>query len=271
MTCSLAAVWGWAKLTGTRLLPEDLFIVPLVMACIYLWNRLYDLREDRINSPKDARLAIKSKAALVSCCLMGVLISLGLGFLSGEKWTISLLIFVMILGFLYSTPVLRHYPIKRLKNLFFIKNLTSNLGWSLLTVVYPAVHTGATMDGDHWVAFIVMFAAVWMVEIIWDIRDLNGDRQTGIKTIPVVLGVPAAKRWVLVIDLFSASIILGGIYLGTLSPIWLFVLLNNALIAFWVWCGEAKILEQRDWSHALVALQTVLLICLGLFAGFVEA
>ena len=132
VTCSFAAVWGWGKLTGTQLLPEDLLTVPLAIACIYSWNRLHDFREDLINSPIAARLAIKSRSAIQSFCMVAVPISLGLSLLRGEKWAVSLLIFVMIMGFLYSTPILQHSPTKRLKNIFLVKNLISILGWSLI-------------------------------------------------------------------------------------------------------------------------------------------
>ena len=271
VTCSFAAVWGWGKLTGTQLLPEDLLTVPLAIACIYSWNRLHDFREDLINSPIAARLAIKSRSAIQSFCMVAVPISLGLSLLRGEKWAVSLLIFVVIIGFLYSTPLSQHSPRKRLKNIFLVKNLISILGWSLLTVVYPAAHSGASINVHHWFAFMVMSATVFIVEIIWDIRDLDGDQQAGIKTIPVELGVTAAIQWVVAINSFSALITLGGLYFGVLPLTWLFVLVNNLLVAVWIWPGGRKILIQRVWSHTLVAFQTVLLICLGLLAVFVDA
>ena len=118
---------------------------------------------------------------------------------------------------------------------------------------------------------MVMSATVFIVEIIWDIRDLDGDQQAGIKTIPVELGVTAAIQWVVAINSFSALITLGGLYFGVLPLTWLFVLVNNLLVAFWIWPGGRKILIQRVWSHTLVAFQTVLLICLGLLAVFVDA
>ena len=78
---------------------------------------------------------------------------------------------------------------------------------------------------------------------------------------PVVMGVPAAWRWVVAIDLFSAAVVLGGIYLGLLPRVWLFVLFNNALTALWTWRRGGKIAAQRGGSHILVAVQTVLLVC----------
>ncbi len=114
---------------------------------------------------------------------------------------------------------------------------------------------------------MVMFAAVWMVEIIWDIRDLNGDREAGVNTIPVVFGVSVAKWCVFIIDLFFASIVLWVLYTGVLPPIWYFILVNNMLIGLWIWYVGDKMQTQRGWSHTLVVLQVVLLVCVGMFAA----
>lgn len=149
VACALAAVWGWARLAGTGLLIEDLIIVPLAMACIYQWNRVCDVREDLINNPQDACVAARSKKTIVAFCLVGAAACLGLGMMRGEKGATLWLVLVLVLGFLYSTPFLLRGGAKRLKDLLFVKNLNSSLGWSLITVVYPAAHARTAMGAGH--------------------------------------------------------------------------------------------------------------------------
>ena len=111
-----------------------------------------------------------------------------------------------------------------------------------------------------------MFATVWMVEMIWDIRDLKGDRETGVKTIPAVLGISSARWGVGLINLLLALLLVAALYSGLLPSVWYLVLSNNLLIGLWVFWNRGKILTARMWSHLLLVLQVVLLIIVGMLA-----
>lgn len=263
-TCSAASVWCWSQLTGSSLIAADLIIVPVIMVCIYQWNRLYDLDEDLINSPVRAKLTILYKVAFKYLCPVGTVLVIILALHTGSTHAVIILITVVFLGFLYSTPFVSITQ-KRLKNLTVVKNLTSALGWTLLVVFYPAIHAGIPIGVDHWISSFMMFAAVWMVELIWDVRDQEGDAMAGVQTIPVLMGVDASRRWILIINSFSVLILLIGFLSGVVTALWLFLLLNNILIYGWV-TWNRDVLHSRDWSHSLVGLQTVLLVLLGLYA-----
>lgn len=264
--CSAAAVWTVSLLTGSQILNIDLFIVPVMMVCIYQWNRLFDLNEDLINSPKRAYLTFINKKRIKYFCYSSAASGLILSFITGPFHSVLILGSVILLGVFYSTPFFSISK-KRLKNLMFVKNLTSAMGWTLLTVIYPLLHSGSSLSPEHWYAAITMFTSVWIVELLWDIRDKKGDAKSGVKTIPVMMGVRATRYWILMINSSAILIILGGFSLGTLDVIWLFLLLNNILIYIWT-TRQTKTLYSRNLSHLLVGMQTLLLVTLGFYAFY---
>lgn len=261
-TCSVIAAWTWSHLAGSHLLAIDLFVIPLIMLCIYQWNRLYDLGEDAINSPKSAYLTFRNKRWIKCFCLTGVIFGWTLSFVTGPIQAVFILSSVILLGAFYSMPFFSISG-KRLKNLTHVKNHTSAVGWTLLVVIYPPVHSSSYLFTEHWVAAMVMFTSVWMVELIWDIRDQKGDALSGVNTIPVLQGVDSTRRWILMINGCAVLILLAVIVSGVISAVWLFILLNNLLIYIWI-TRNVQILSKRDESHLLVAMQTLLLVSLGL-------
>ncbi len=78
---------------------------------------------------------------------------------------------------------------KRLRDLHFLKIFLLAAVWSWITVWLPA----AELQADHSRGVLLMglerFAFIFALVIPFDIRDLEIDRHTGVKTIPGALGV----------------------------------------------------------------------------------
>ena len=259
--CSMAAVWGWASLTGTALLPEDLVVVPMIIAGIYLWNRVCDIREDSLNVPHDAQKAIEARPGIAATSMILAAAGVAIGIARGERWAALLILLVLSLGFLYSTPL--RSGGRRFKNLFLVKNLVSSLGWAVLTVIYPVAHAGVPFTAEHLLVFVAMFVAVWTVEIFWDIRDVVGDRVATVNTIPALFGVEAARVWIVAINLACLCVVLFGSSTGNLSIWWSLLTANNTLAIVFAFCGTQLIQRSRAWSDSLVVFETVLLVWLG--------
>lgn len=268
--CSVAAVWGWSRLLGTEVLAEDYVVVPLTMASIYTWNRLTDVREDAVNDPAGAAHTAAQGALLAAACAVGTTAAVSLSLLRGHHPAVGYLVVVLMLGWLYSSPLRRLGLSRRLKDVFLVKNLTSCVGWSVLAILYPAAHAGVALRPTHAYALGVMFAAVWTVEVIWDIRDHAGDRAAGVSTIPVRCGRACARRCVLLISGAAAALIVTAIVQDVLGTVWLFVLSSPLLSALWVVLPRAVRTTSRVPSHVLVALQMLLLVFLGVLAGILH-
>jgi 4-hydroxybenzoate polyprenyltransferase len=264
--CSAAAAWTWSQLTGSQILTIDLVVVPLTMACIYQLNRIFDLNEDSINSPAAADSTQLYRNWIIYFCLSAGLFVLILSFASGSITGVLILSTVICLGIFYSMPLFSITG-RRLKNFTLIKNLTSAAGWTLLVVFYPPIHAGYELIAGHWVASMVMFTTVWMVELIWDIRDQKGDALSGVNTIPVLQGVDSARQWIMIINTCAVLLLLVVFASGYISAIWLLILFNNFLIYAWI-PQEGTVIYNRKWSHLLVGMQTMILVALGIYAVF---
>lgn len=99
-------------------------------------------------------------------------------------------IILFILGcisFLYSFPFIPFAQKKRIKDYGFLKIVTLSLLWTLVTVWFPV--SGRTFDGGLFV-FIFMKRLVFMfiLCLLFDMRDIEVDRSENIRTLAVALG-----------------------------------------------------------------------------------
>ncbi len=267
LVCSACATWGWARLIGQPILVEDYAVVTLAIGSIYWWNRLSDEAEDAVNDTRGWEDARELARGIRRTCVLCAVGAVSLSLMRGDRLGSAFVIGVLLLGLLYSSAISRGAWSLRLKDVFLVKNMTSSIGWSVLTVLYPAVHAGTPLTAEHGYAFVTMFAAVWAVELIWDIRDTEGDRSAGVRTVPVLAGTSVARYLVVGLSAASAGLILWATIRGVLDVVWLFVLMSPALTAAWTVPGRPALVESRRASHVLVMLQTFLLISLGILAG----
>jgi 4-hydroxybenzoate polyprenyltransferase len=263
--CSAAAVWAWSGLLHAPFHIWDAAIVCATVVSVYQWNRLTDIREDRINCLDELEYAIGHSGQIKLICGAAVVaIGLLLAF-CGDMAKALIVGICLLLGYLYGTPILGDRS-KRLKNIPFMKNLSSGFGWALLTVLYPAAGASNLRDFRVWLAFAYMLIAVVMVEIIWDIRDINGDRQSGVYSIPVSVGVPKTG-WVLCgLNIFSTLTVAGILFTGRLPAAWGIILLNFFLIHIVLTAFSRYRRLQRQCSHALILVQSVVLLGVGAVA-----
>jgi 4-hydroxybenzoate polyprenyltransferase len=244
------------------MLYADLLVVPLVVACVYQWNRITDESEDAINCPNELAVAEYRYRGILTFCVLGLLGSLALSILTGRAAVASLVAVAFFSGLLYSSYPGRHrFGRFRLKRFLFLKNWSSALGWALITVIYPVLHAREEAPPGLWVAFVTMFLAVWTVELIWDLRDSAGDAIAGVQSIPVVFGPKAAQGFAHATNLAALLVVFTGGVIGLVPKVWPLFLVNFALTCAYL------IFVRPDWgrtpSHVLVSLQTLLLFALG--------
>ncbi len=198
---------------------------------LYIFDRAYDYKLDAINQPKEAiRPGERNFFLVVSFvfCLAPLVI---LPIYGLSVW--PYVPFIPI-TFLYNYPV---YKGIRSKNIIVFKNLYSALFiWVLPLAVVAYYYTDTTLD--FWDLaknqFLGLFIYVMVGEAFWDIRDVHGDREQNIRTIPVVAGVPFTKIYLIaliLIDLFvfgksvsdsTIVYIVLIIFLNPDSPRWIF-------------------------------------------------
>ncbi|MCS6913141.1 MAG: UbiA family prenyltransferase [Myxococcales bacterium] len=180
---------------------------------VNLLNRVVDLPEDRANAIAGTEFAARHARTLLA---------VGLGCLGGSLLAVHLIVPAITpvrvayhaLGLAYNWPL---WPGgRRLKQLYFWKNTASALGFVLTVFGYPlAAAWGQPLaPGITWatvgcaLGFFVLFELSY--EIIYDLRDLPGDRAAGVRTYPVVHGMRGAVRIIDGLLVASSAVLLMG-------------------------------------------------------------
>lgn len=201
-------VFGWL-MTGkyywalTAVVAVDWFLINLL-------NRVTDIDEDLENGIRGTELVARRKRALTVGCFVLMAASFVVTHLLWPGITpYRAAVQVIGLGYNYKiVPTLG--GLSRFKEIYFFKNFGSSMIFILTCFVYPiAVDPSARTMSWAGVATLALFFVAFELtyEILYDLRDIKGDRAEGVPTYPVVHGEHRARQ---IIDglLIGSSLVL---------------------------------------------------------------
>ena len=208
---------------------------------VNLFNRIVDLQEDEANAIRGTEFILRHRRLLLGFCFALLLISLVVVYFINPAIT-PLRITCHLMGLFYNWPLLPGG--RRLKMQYFWKNTTSAVGFLFTVLGYPLA-TLAWQKGLHhfppgitWVTVVFsalfLFLFVLSYEVIYDLRDVQGDKLAGIRTYPVVHGERTA---IYIVDglLFSSVVILALGYVSGFVPWRIFIMAAAPLIQYVVY------------------------------------
>ena len=211
-------VFGWI-FTGRYLVAVAL-VGGLDQVLINLINRGTDLDEDLANKIPHTRWIVERKGLVVYGGLGVLVASLVVSHLLTPELTIPRLM-LHALGLGYNFPLLPSGSgWRRLKQLYLVKNSMSALGFVFTCFVYPLSLVGyAPPCGWAMVATMAVFFLPLELtyEIIYDVRDVEGDRKLGLPTIPIVHGPDGTRRIIAGLLWCSAAVLVAGALLGAIG------------------------------------------------------
>ena len=186
----------------------------LMIYAMYNMNRYTDMDEDIHNHPKRQHFSNKNDIALKYSSILAVIISLLLGYIINQQ-TLLLIFLPMLLAILYSFKFIpqRNGKFIRLKDVPLVKNILISFCWTIITVgIVVSVHLIEISKTIFAICFIV-FTRLFINTVLFDMRDISGDKKNSVYTLPVLWGV-----WKTRIFLYS---ILCGLMLSTVY--WIYV------------------------------------------------
>jgi 4-hydroxybenzoate polyprenyltransferase len=197
--------WGLAAICAL-----DWFLVNLL-------NRVVDLPEDEANGIVGTDFVRRHRRGL----LRGGF-SLLFGSLAATAAVLPaitpLRVAFHLLGFAYNWPLLPGR--RRIKALYFWKNTASATGFMLTVFGFPLAMAGWGRDPARLapgitpatVALCALFFFLFELsyEVIYDLRDVAGDRAEGVRTFPVVHGERGAVRIIDGLVVASVAVLVGG-------------------------------------------------------------
>jgi 4-hydroxybenzoate polyprenyltransferase len=244
---------GTASIAGAAafLLGRSPTAVLLVMAYLfsfgaYMMNRSAEMDQDLVAHPERTSYLARRRKALPGVVAASFVIGYALAA------TVSLVFFVALLvplalSLLYSVGSKRLVGVigaRNLKQKLLLKNVSIAFGWSLIPILVGLYF------GSFDLALVLMgpfiFLRLMTNTIVFDIRDTEGDRKNGVRTLPTELGVARSFGLVGAVDALSAAylvaLLVGGVvptYALTLLalPIYStvyrgFAMLGNANLSF---------------------------------------
>lgn len=168
-----------------------LFIIFFATLFDYNLHRLVTVltNKEALNSDKHKWLKeyLKLFYALVGFSVIGFIIAVCL---AKEEVLITLSPFALI-TFFYSLPIFKNQKyLFRLREIPFLKIFLISIVWSATTIILPIVQSEKSFDFVHvGLMLLERFLFVFAITIPFDIRDMRGDEQSGLKTIPLVIGI----------------------------------------------------------------------------------
>ncbi|WP_406655793.1 UbiA family prenyltransferase [Methanolobus sp. ZRKC2] len=156
----------------------------------YAYNLITDKSEDLINHKKINRFADSSTGMYLVYIfmLLGGLFSL---FLSTSSMFFYLVITILNVS----------YSRFRLKKRFPLKNIMTGFG---LTQVFMIGAANASLSNMVFTYYFIVSLFILLTSLISDLRDFEGDKKTGIKTVPVALGYNFSRKLSFIL-LFASS------------------------------------------------------------------
>lgn len=172
----------------------------------YLYNDLTDYDVDEVNN-RDSMSSKKTHRNQILYATIGFFVfSVSLAFSINVQTGVSALVFLG-LAIAYSHPKIH------LKNLFVVKTIVTALGGFIASMMgaYAAQNPTYFALASSTIVFLIYF----INGPLNDIRDLEGDKKGGRRTIPIVIGV--RKSFLVIIgsiSLISVLIVVGHYFLG---------------------------------------------------------
>lgn len=198
-------------LSGKPFDPIAAIVLCLVTFAIYALDRAGGSKEDLLNNPGRAILAkypIKQLAYLSYVLALFIVVATDFS-------KIPFVLVPGIAGFLYTSRIAGIRP----KDLPGCK--------TLIVAGSTAICRAGLIGGAPWL-YVLVFLAMIIDTVLFDLKDIRGDKENGVRTIPVILGRRKTLLILAIVDLmlfaFSTEIaILGAVWLAYFAkdrPIW---------------------------------------------------
>lgn len=179
----------------------------LSVFAVYCMNRLTDKEEDAVNSPERANFVEGNEKILVFILFLSYFTAIILGLLN-SFFAMFIILFPLCAGITYNIRISPKIP--RLKDIFAVKNIITALSWAVGTAFLPLTNSSGISLTLIISLFYFFFIKSFVNTVLYDIRDIEGDRENGIRTIPVGIGKLKTKKLLLILtsSLIPVSLIL---------------------------------------------------------------
>jgi 4-hydroxybenzoate polyprenyltransferase len=158
----------------------------------YLVNHYFDVNEDKVNGELGGqRWAANTQRTLwlaMTVFALTTVLALSHNLVYG-----ALVVAASVAAALYSVPIPLGSQTWRIKAHPHTKNLYAALHWSITLLALAYTFTLSVPDHRTALICLICFFMNFFIELLWDVRDKQGDMLAKVHTIPTVYGLNAAR------------------------------------------------------------------------------
>lgn len=175
--------------------PYLLMIIAAATMFIYQFSRWVFFKKVTNELSKDKLYDWMQKNQILVKILMIVSVITGaFCALKVSKEVVFILLGLGVISFLYNLKVPVGKTVLTLRNMPFAKIFMIALVWSSMGVILPWVHHhGWQWEARVWELFALQFLYIFIITLPFDINDVRADKETGVKTIPIYIGIRKSK------------------------------------------------------------------------------
>jgi 4-hydroxy-3-methylbut-2-enyl diphosphate reductase len=182
---------------------------------MYVLNRFLDRGASAYNDPERANFYKKHRTFLFTTGVGAMAATLLLSHSMGST-VLFATAGLSLLGMIYSITIVpsslrQMWQFSKIKDIPGSKTISQALAWAALMSLVPLLETGELSWGPALVAFLFVFAVVYVRGGLFEIFELQGDMIVGRETLPIAIG---EKRTLFLLK----GITLGGALLLILAP-----------------------------------------------------
>lgn len=174
------------------------FAAFLVTFSLYNLNKITDKEEDTFNNPERLTFITNRTHILLTFSVISYIFAIFIGITSGKIEAIIVLLLPLWVAILYSVRIAPGF--RRLKDIFIAKSLSVTIGLVFSTSLLAYIYFQNIYIIFFWIFFL--FVKLFINTILFDVRDIAGDRKLNINTIPAVLGFKKTKYLLILLNSF---------------------------------------------------------------------
>ena len=203
-----AMVFLSCSLQSIAFSPTAALIMIFVTYAVYNLNRKTDEVEDSVNHFERYSFTKRYGGFLYRTAALAYVGAAVFGLFYGiEAFFVTMI--PILSGILYSIPFLpKGARYSRIKEVPVLKSATVALAWAIPPAFLPVYLLGTGVTLHTWLIALFFFTLVFVNTVMFDIRDIIGDRDSGVTTIPVILGAEKTVLFLSALNLGAGVLII---------------------------------------------------------------
>lgn len=232
------------------------FVAFFYFMSMYMLNNFTDREAMGHNNPIKNTFYEKYKIPFLVLGIFSSMVALSVSFELGAL-PFAAVFASTLLGIFYSVKIIpkdlgfnRYW---RLKDIPASKDIFIALAWATITVFVPFLSQESIGSFSAVsVAFLFVFSLVYARSLLFDIRDIQGDRLIGRETIPIIIGKEKTKLYLGVVLIMTAIALFVSGWFNLASSLSFFLLASIGYSAFYLYLYHKRIISQGVSCDAVV-------------------